>query len=150
MKTCFAVITLVLISFNAHAGLNKWVDADGKVHYSDTPPPDVTTEKVRNIAGKGQPDATVSFSPKSVAEREADMKKAQKSKEEEAQKKEQQDAVAATRKSNCEGARQNAHVLEEGMPILTYGPKGERVFLNDSARAQRLEEARKAVSSNCN
>ena len=54
MKHYFMIITLALISFNAHADLSKWVDADGKVHYSDTPPPDVTTESVRNIAGKGQ------------------------------------------------------------------------------------------------
>jgi hypothetical protein len=150
MKTCFAVITLALISFNAHAGLNKWVDADGKVHYSDTPPPEVTTQTVRNIAGKGQPDAAASFSPKSVAEREADMKKAKKSKEEEAQKKAQQDAAVETKKNNCISARGNARTLEESARIVTYDANGDRTYLDDSARAQRLEEARKAISDYCN
>ena len=87
MKRYFTIITLsLLISLNAHAALNKWVDADGKVHYSDTPPPDVTTETVRNIAGKDQADAPAAYSPKSVAEREAEMKKSKQAKDEAAQK----------------------------------------------------------------
>jgi hypothetical protein len=150
MKTCFAVITLALISFNAHAELHKWVDADGKVYYSDTRPPDVTTETVRNVAGKGQPDTAASYSPKSVAEREADMKKAQKAKEEEAQKKAKLDAVAEAKRSNCANARENVRTLEDTPRIVTYDDKGERIYMDDSTRAQRLEEARKTISNNCN
>ena len=33
MKRSFVIIALSLLSLNAYAGLNKWVDADGKVHY---------------------------------------------------------------------------------------------------------------------
>ena len=35
----FLLILSVLASANAFAGLSKWVDADGKVHHSDQPPP---------------------------------------------------------------------------------------------------------------
>lgn len=150
MKPFFAIITLALISSNAHAGLNKWVDADGKVHYSDTPPPEVTTQTVRNIAGKGQTNAPASYSPKSVAEREAEMKKNKQSKDEAAQKKSQQDAEAETKKNNCASARENARSLEAGTRIMSYDANGERTYLEDDVRAQRLEEARKAISSNCN
>lgn len=150
MKSCFAVIALVLISFNAHAELKKWVDADGVVHYSDTIPPGVTTtETVRNISGKGQANAPAGNSPKSLAEREAELKKAKQEKEDASQKKAQQEAAAAAKKSNCEAARQNVQALEEGTRIITYDANGERSYLDDNARAQRLEEARKAVSANC-
>lgn len=150
MKPCFAIITLALISSNAHAGLNKWVDADGKVHYSDTVPPEVSTQTVRTISGKGQANAPVSYSPKSVAEREAEMKKNKQSKEEAAQKKEQQDAEADAKRNNCGAARENARALEAGTRIVTYDANGERTYMDDDARAQRLEEARKVISSNCN
>ena len=30
---------LILSATNADAGLNKWVDEQGKIHYSDQPPP---------------------------------------------------------------------------------------------------------------
>ncbi len=150
MKPCFAIIVLALISLNAHAELHKWVDADGVVHYSDTVPPEVSTQTVRNITGKGQTNAPASFTPKSVAEREAEMRKAKQEKEDASKKKAQQDAEAETRSRNCEAARQNARALEEGMRIVTYDANGERTYLDDNARAQRLEEARKAISANCN
>ena len=150
MKYYFAVIALSLLSLNANAALNKWVDADGKVHYSDTPPPDVTTETVRNIAGKSRTDApAAASSSKSVAEREAGMKKAKQAKDEAAQKQAQKDAEAETRKKNCTAARENAQALEQSPRIVTYDANGERSFMDDAARAQRLEDARKAISSSC-
>jgi hypothetical protein len=71
MKLSLA-ICLLLTSFNSHAALNKWVDADGKVHYSDTPPTDV---KVKTLRSSAAPDAITPVSgvaaQKSLAEREA-------------------------------------------------------------------------------
>ncbi|MBI4808177.1 MAG: DUF4124 domain-containing protein [Nitrosomonadales bacterium] len=150
MKHLLTIIALALIGLNAHAGLNKWVDAEGKVHYSDTPPPEVKTESVRNISGKGQVEAPASYSPKSIAEREADLRKSKLEKEESAQKKSLQDAEMGTKKRNCENARHNERAIEEGSRISTYDEKGERTYLDDDARAQRLEEARKAIAANCN
>lgn len=150
MKRYFTIITLALITFNVHAGLNKWVDADGKVHYSDAPPPEVQSQNVRNFAGQGQTDAPASYSSKSVAEREAEMRKSKQTKEEASKKKAEEDARADAKRRNCEGARQNARSLSEGGRIYTYDEKGERAYLDDAARAQRLEEANKVISENCN
>lgn len=38
MKRCLPIF-LLLLSVSAHGALNKWVDTEGKVHYSDQPPP---------------------------------------------------------------------------------------------------------------
>ncbi len=149
MKRYFTIITLALISFSVHAELSKWVDADGKVHYSDTPPPEVTTKSVRNIAGKEQADAPASYAPKSLAEREAEIRKSKQTREDASKKKAEEDAKVDTKKRNCEAARQNARTLEDGR-VVTYDANGERKFMEDSELAQRLEEARKAISTNCN
>lgn len=150
MKHSFVTIALTLLSLNAYADLNKWVDADGKVHYSDTVPPDVSTQTVRNIAGKGDEKTPASFVPKSLAEREAELKKSTQEKEDAAKKKAQQDAQAEAKKSNCNAARENVQTLEHSPAIVTYDANGERSYMDDAARAQRLEEARKAISSDCN
>ena len=150
MKPCLAVILLSLIGLNAHAGVNKWVDSEGNVHYSDTPPPEVKAETVRNISGRGQEEAPASYSPKSYSEREAEMKKSRLEKEEAAQKKAQEETNAKAKQANCEAARQSARSLEEGGRIYTYDESGERSYLDDAARERRLSEARKAVSTYCN
>jgi Domain of unknown function (DUF4124) len=147
----YVVTFLLLTSFNAYAALNKWVDADGKVHYSDSRPADI---KVQTLKSSSTPDATTPASgvsaPKTLAEREAEWKKSQKVKEEAAQKADQEKDVAAVKQKNCESARGNLASLENSPAIVTYNEKGERTFMDDVSRKQRTEEARKVVSSYCN
>jgi hypothetical protein len=150
MRTYFALLVLIFFSLNAHAKVQKWVDAEGNVHYSDTiPPEDTEARAVHNFTGKGQA-GTPGYTPKTVAEREAELKKNKQGKEDAAQKQAEQDKLAETKKSNCAAARENARVLEESPRIVTYDEKGERTFIDDAARAQRLEEARKVISDSCN
>ena len=150
MKLRIVVIALSLCSMTAHAELNKWVDADGSVHYSDTLPPEVSkAQTVRNITGKGQVEAPAKYSPKSYAEREAELKKSKQEKEEVSNRKGQEEAETEERKRNCVAAQQNLRALEEGTRIVTYDANGERTYLDDTAREQRLNDARKVISANC-
>jgi len=150
MKYSLAIY-LLLTSITSHAALNKWVDADGKVHYSDTAPADV---KVKTLRSSAAPDAITPVSgvaaPKSLAEREAEWKKSQKSKVEAAQKAAQEQEAALVKQKNCESARNNLSTYENSPAIVMYNEKGERAFMDDTARKQNIDEARKAVSSFCN
>ena len=150
MKPYVMLAALSLFSMTAQAELHKWVDEAGNVHYSDTIPPEVRkTQAVSNVTGKGQADAPAQYSPKSVAEREAELKKSRQEKTEAAEKQTKKDAEAETKKHNCAVAQQNLRTLEEGARIVTYDANGERTYLDDDAREQRLNEARKSISANC-
>lgn len=142
---------LLLGSVNAQAALNKWVDADGKVHYSDTAPADA---KVKRLRSSAEPESATPASgvpaPKSLAEREAEWKKSQLSKAEAEKKAAQQKEQDLTKQKNCEAARSNLAALENSPALVTYNAQGERTYLDDTARAQRIEEARQAVKNNCN
>lgn len=150
MKSHVVIAILALFSLTAHAGLNKWVDAEGKVHYSDSPPPSAKTQSVTNFSGKGQAEAPVTYSTKSYAEREAELKKSRQEKESAAAKKAQEAATTEAKKQNCASARENVRTLEESGRIVTYDANGERVYLDDAAREQRLNAARAAVGTHCN
>ena len=71
---------VLLLSFSAHGALHKWVDADGNVHYSDEAPP--ANVKTQRLKVQSAPTAATSSSgesaTKTVAEREAEYRKAQK------------------------------------------------------------------------
>lgn len=150
MKHCLA-ICLLLTNINAYAALNKWVDADGKIHYSDSAPADVKAKKLRSSSA---PDAIAPASgvpaQKSLAERETDWKKSQKSKEEAEQKAALDKENTAIKQKNCDGARGNLAAYENSPRMVQYDAKGEPTYLDDAARAQKVEEARKAVSTYCN
>lgn len=150
MKYSLAIF-LLLCGFNTHAALNKWVDAEGKVHYSDTPPVDTKVKKLRSSSA---PDPVTSTNdvaaPKSLAEREAEWKKSQQSKAEAEQKAAQKKEQELAQQKNCEAARSNLATLENSPALVTYNAQGERTYLDDTARAQRIEEARQAIKNNCN
>jgi len=46
--TTIMMLGLVALSSHAYAGITKWVDSEGKVHYSDQPPP--TNVKSTNLS----------------------------------------------------------------------------------------------------
>jgi acyl-CoA reductase-like NAD-dependent aldehyde dehydrogenase len=139
------LIGFLLLSLNAYGALNKWVDADGNVHYSDEPPPDAQSAKTINIP----PPASGAYAVKPVSEQEEDRKKTIKSQEEAAQKDAQQQQAAQIKQKNCEAARSNLMTLEKAANIVTYDTNGKPVMMDDAARKQSMEDNRKAVSENC-
>jgi len=144
-------ICLLLISFNSYAGVSKWIDAEGKVHYSDMPPADIKSTTIRKAgAPENSSQASGVAAPKTLAEREADWKKSQKAKEEAAQKELKEQEAASIKQNNCESARTNLTTLENSPAIATYNSKGERTIMDDSIRKQRIDEARQAVNNFCN
>jgi hypothetical protein len=148
MKYCIAVL-LLLLSASAHAELHKWVDAAGNVHYSDAAPPaDASEQQVRipqaPAAAPGEAPAE-----KTIMEREADLKKALKAREEANQQAELKQKNAEIRKQNCENSRNSLRTLENAPRVATYDASGNQVIMDDAARQKKIEQARKAVSEYC-
>ncbi len=150
----YLLIFLMLFSANASSALIKWVDAEGRVHYSDgPPPPDAKTKVLRTIAEpKPQGESAASgtpAAPKSMAEREADLKKAQQAKKEAADKAAKAQADADAKKSYCDSLRQNMRTLQEGMRTMEVDAQGNRSYLSDEERQQRIDKAQQDISTNC-
>lgn len=139
----FLPVLLLSISVSAHAALNKWVDSNGKVHYSDGPPPPEAQSKILT------PPKSPVVEQKSYVEREAEWKKSEKAKQEAEQKAEQDKQNAETRKRNCAGAQANLKTFQNNMPLTTYNDKGESITMDDSTRQRNIEEAQKQISEYC-
>ncbi|MGB8409607.1 MAG: hypothetical protein WCE58_06850, partial [Gallionella sp.] len=86
---------------------------------------------------------------KTVAEQEADLKKAQIAKKEAADKAAQQQAVAAAQQANCANAQQNLRTLQDGVRIRTVDANGQPSYLDDNARQQSIEKAQNDVNTYC-
>ena len=143
-------ICLFFFGINSYAAISKWVDAEGKVHYSDIAPSNVGAKTIKSSSTEYATPASGVAAPKTQAEREADWKKSQKLKEETAQKEAKEQEAASTKKKNCESARSNLMTLENSPALVTYNEKGERIFVDDATRKQRTEETRQAVNTYCN
>lgn len=156
----YLTILLLLSSTTAFAALNKWVDAEGKVHYSDAPPPaNVKAKTLRPSAAApadtatapatGTAAASAPAAPKSLAEREAELRKAQQAKKEAEDRAAQEQKDRETEKANCDAAQQNLRTLQEGTRMVTIDAEGEYSYLEDDQRQQRIAKAQEAVRNWC-
>ncbi len=151
------LILLMLGGTNAFAGLSKWVDAGGKVHYSDQPPPaNVEAKTLRFTSGATAPASTddaaaaeAPAAPKTIAEREAELRKAQQAKKEAADKAAREQARLEAEKAYCDAAQQNLRALQEGMRMVKIDANGERTYLDDEQRRQRIEKTRQDIEAHC-
>lgn len=150
MKYCLAIF-LLLASFNSHAALHKWVDDQGHVHYSDSvAPPNVKSQTLRESAPAEASTGSAATPPKTLADIEAEQKRADKEKSDAAQKAAKEQEQAAAKQKYCADARSALATLENSPRLAVYDAQGERTIMDDEMRQQRIEEARKAISSNCN
>jgi len=137
---------LILSAANADAGLNKWVDSNGKVHYSDQPPPTGVEATTLRTA---RPPVSAPAASKSYAEREAELKKARQSEAEAAERAAEQQSNTEIEKSNCTTAQQALRSLQQGGRIVEYDEKGERRYLGDDERQQRIDKMQGEIGKWC-
>lgn len=138
----YLFVFLILSATSANAGLNKWVDEQGKVHYSDQPPVGVEASTLRNAP----PPASASAPTKSFSEREAELKKARKSQREASEKTAQDQSDA---EANCTTAKKTYYSLQQGGRLVEYDKNGEQRFLEDEERQRRTEKAQAEIEKWC-
>jgi hypothetical protein len=162
MKRLSMIIGLALcLALPAAAQMYKWVDANGKIQYSDKPPPsNVKTEKLRTPAQpisapaasapkNGEQKDTAKTGPKSVVEPEQAFRKRQTDETKAEQEQAQKEAEARERAENCRRAKAALANLELGGRQTRIDEKGERAFLSDAEIARATAQARQEAADAC-
>lgn len=147
----FLLILLMLASTSTFAAVSKWVDDQGQVHYSDQPPPpaEAKSETLRSASGTQEPASSSVDATKTTAEQEADLKKDKAEKQAAADKSAQKKAAEDALKANCAAAQENLRSLQSGVRVMEIDAKGERSYLDDTQRQQRIDKAQQDISNNC-
>ena len=158
-----AFVCACVLALPALGELYKWTDAEGKVHYSDQPPPPnvklpAAAKPRRQAAPTRAPDAagtpdsagTPAAAPKSVAEQDAEFnrRRVEAAEKEAAEKKVA--AEAAEKKKNCEQAKNRLAGLQSGARVSRYNEKGEIVYVDEAEIAQETARAKQVADSWCN
>ena len=143
-------LALVLGMFAATApawgALYKWTDANGRVVYSDQPPPGEV--KVDVIAGPPPPSNP--NAAKDMANKEVESKKQQQEAAANSKKALQQRADAEKRLDACKSARAEISRLAADQIILySVNEKGETIVMNDADRRRRRETLETFIRANC-
>lgn len=147
------IVSMLALATVAQAGVTRWVDADGKVHYSDKPPPP-TAKSQKNLDLKNSPALPIAApdskaGEKSLAEKDLESRKRRVQAEETAAKQAKEQEEEKSKKTNCVQARNQLQALQGGQRMSKFDEKGERVFLEDNERVKAIEETKKSVDSWC-
>lgn len=169
-------VAVVLAGFTSTPSEAQWAwkDGNGRLVYSDRPPPsDIkagsivrqpSTQALANPAPAigpldeaGKPtDAKNSDtktpapnSPKTIAEREMEFRKRQQERVDSDKKAAEEQTKSAAKTAECERARGYMRGLEDGVRLQRTDAAGNREFLDDAQRAAEVERTRKIIQSTC-
>jgi len=137
----------------------KWRGKDGRIQYSDLPPPAGTADQdilqrpnpSRRFAPPAPASAPASGAATAAAKVEPELEaKRRKAEQEQAEKdKASQAQVDAAKAENCAKAKSYLRTLDDGIRITRTDAKGEREVLDDKGRAEETKRTREVIASNC-
>jgi len=136
----------------AHGQIYEWRDADGRIHYTDRPPPEVDGRVVSRRSST--PPASAPPPPaQSIAEKEMAFRERRTAAAEAKEKKAKEAQEASDRATRCEQARKNLKVLDSFDPLRdtarVKNPDGTSSRLDKAGRDAEREAARKAIERDC-
>ncbi len=148
VRAALAIALATALAGHAAAALYKWTDANGRVVYSDQPPPagsNATAEVLR-----GPPPAANPQAVKEMAAKEVEFRKRQSDKAEDAKKADKARAEADKKNDYCAQLRYNARLLASDENVFRLDDKGERVFYEPEARQKELQRVESTLrEANC-
>lgn len=141
----------LILAAPAAAQIYQWRDADGRVHYSDVPPPQGEAKTMRSAPAPAAAatTATEAAKPKTLAEKELEFRERRAAAAEAQAKAEQEKARATERQRACEQARNQLTALRSGQRMARFNSKGEREILDDAGRAAEIDQTQKYVEATC-
>lgn len=149
----FIAVAILLATATVAAQVYKWVDKDGKVQYTDTPPPASATKvEAKKVDTSPAAASTTPIKPAPAKTAQARAKDADKLKADAAEKikkSELEQKNAEISASNCRDARAIFRELETGRPLTRTTEAGAKEFLSDEARLAETAKARKSIAEFC-
>lgn len=158
----FAVALLALSVAGSAWAQWKWKDASGRVQYSDLPPPASVAEGniLQRPAAAQRPAIAPAPAAASAAqqpivvggkapETELDAKRKKAEADEAAKRKAEEEKLAVAKADNCNRARGQLKLLDDGVRVARTAANGEREILDDDQRAAEARRVREIISADC-
>ena len=144
----FCIPLLLLIGGTAEARIFKWVDANGKTHYSERAPDRQQAQEIYTQPAPPTVNNDIN-NPASQFMQQEEMNHFARKSAEEAQAKSTAEIADAARRTRCAQAKNELHGFQQQVRIFTIGNDGQRVFMDDDTRATFIARAKKKISENC-
>ncbi|MET0066418.1 MAG: DUF4124 domain-containing protein [Candidatus Thiodiazotropha sp.] len=139
------ILIIILFTASTQADTYRWVNEDGVVTYSQTPPPEGHAEKVKTRNTTSSDSAESGEKLKQLQQKLADMDEDRALQKAE---REEQAKDKAMREGNCQAARHNLEQLT-ALGNRLYKVGDDYLRLSEEERQARMQEAREQIKEYC-
>lgn len=143
-----AVLGLMVVSLAASADVYKWVDAQGRTHYSDRPE-SYDAERLAVASRRTNPSVVAERNATANEQRQLTDAQSAQQRQERATTKAVRDDVAKTRSQQCKEAEEQYRVAIESQKLYRVGKDGEREYLTSAEIDEARLNARRARDQVC-
>jgi hypothetical protein len=140
-----AAFAFIALAGPAAADIYKWVDAQGRTHFGNTPP---TGQKAEKLSGQ----TATSDAPPPQQGKHNWQEQLELSNQRHQQAREKEQATAQKEQEDrqrCTSARSRVDFFERGGARYRIDEQGDRQYLNDTQRQAELEQARQLAAAYC-
>ena len=147
MKILLTLLFLIA-THTAHAGVYKWVDENGKVHYGDQP-------KAAQPAVEMDIDDTAVTVPAFGGDMSREEKRERlldamaEDRVEKQEKLEQQKAIKEQNRRKCNAYRDRMRHYERASALYKLDDDGNRVYMSETDRARATKDLRAKINKYC-
>jgi|SRR5579859_3479480 len=124
----------------------KWVDSQGHVHFSQTPPPGTTVKAQTVNVTPAAPDPQSLQNQQNLQQQLQDQ---QKKAQDAAAKNKPDPAAEAQKKQQCDDLRSHLIVLQKSGRAATVDAQGNITYLDDDARAKQEQAIQDQIAKQC-
>ena len=135
-----AFFVCLMVTAGTRAGVYKWIDDDGNVHYGDTL--EATLPGVEMDIG----DNLLSREEK----RERLLQSMAEDRLEKQEQREKQKALKQENRAKCNRYRDRMRHYQRANALYTLDKEGKRVYVSDSERAQATQKLQRKIKKYCN
>jgi len=143
------ILLLCLITpIAAHAGVYKWVDENGKVHYGDSPQASQPTVEMNvddSTPAPSSSDDVLSREEK----RERLLQSMEEDRLEKQEKRDEQKAVNEKNRQRCNRYRDLMRRYERARALYKLDKEGNRVYMPDGDRARAMKNLQAKIKKYC-
>lgn len=137
------LIVVGMVLATAQAGVYKWVDEDGQIHFGDQPKKAAERVKVHkppviDAATQERIDRLNRFDDEDEGGDDTDR-----------ETQEQAEKLRAQYKEFCDKTRERLRLLEQGGRLYEVTKEGERDYLTDEGRLERIKDAERDLKKHC-
>ena len=148
LTLCLIALWTLLPSLASAEDIYKWTGDDGKINYTQMPPPvGYPSELVKQTYIPPGPPKAVESATNSP---QAHLKALEKDKENEAAMAERDKENAEIMRFNCEAATRNLAALEQNSQRVFRTANGETMRPTDEERKKLTDKARQQIKDYCN